>query len=538
MSNAAEEAIARAREIAAKLAGSLGGGGGAGSELGKRKNRFGDDDHPGLGSVQRKKIYIPSGGDINYLGILIGPKGVTQKQMSESTGAKIVIRGRGAHKDGSSGQNPDDDDDLHVFLEGSDEAVSKAAYEIEKIINDPQAAMRLKSEQLRQLGGGGGGGAGGASNDPMSIYGAGSSEYQIELRVPNNMVGLIIGRGGENIVRIQTQLGVKCQVAKESEMRPGETLRSIFIKGSPASVDEAKKKIDEVIDMHTNKPQADMNRRELNSPFVVKLPVPNDKVGIIIGKGGMNVKGIQERTGCTVLIPTGPDEDNPQVRTISIGGDTKEIVDAAQMEVFLIMQHQQNSAMNAYNATATAMLVTVPDDKVGMVIGKQGATVKEIQNRLMVRVQIPQTADVGSMPPVRTVSITGTPEAQAQAKFEIEALVSGGHSAHSRLTGKPSGMGGGDYYGGGAGGYYGAQAYGAMQSTYGTPAAAAAADPYAAYAYYYGSSAYPAAAAGTTAAATTSTTSADASTDPTAYYNDFWQYSVYYGEAAARQYYG
>ncbi|RYG94477.1 hypothetical protein EON65_57440, partial [archaeon] len=76
---------------------------------------------------------------------MIGPKGVTQKQMSESTGAKIVIRGRGANKDGSSGQNTDDDDDLHVFLEGSDEAVSKAAYEIEKIINDPEAAMRLKA---------------------------------------------------------------------------------------------------------------------------------------------------------------------------------------------------------------------------------------------------------------------------------------------------------------------------------------------------------------------------------------------------------
>lgn len=74
--------------------GTLGGGGGSGSELGKRKNRFlCEDDNPGcelilpflclsinslkyllllplVGSVQRKKIYIPSGGDINYLGKL------------------------------------------------------------------------------------------------------------------------------------------------------------------------------------------------------------------------------------------------------------------------------------------------------------------------------------------------------------------------------------------------------------------------------------------------------------------------------------
>lgn len=32
---------------------------------------------------------------MNYLGLLIGPKGTTQRQLSESTGAKIVIRGMG-----------------------------------------------------------------------------------------------------------------------------------------------------------------------------------------------------------------------------------------------------------------------------------------------------------------------------------------------------------------------------------------------------------------------------------------------------------
>ena len=33
------------------------------------------------------------------------------------------------------------------------------------------------------------------------------------------------------------------------------------------------------------------------------------------------------------------------------------------------------------------------------------------------------------------------------------------------------------------------------------------------------------------------TASGDAPTDPTAYYNDFWTYASYYGEAAARAYY-
>ena len=50
-----------------------------------------------MGSRISKKIYVPikEHPEINYLGLLIGPKGTTQRQLSESTGAKIVIRGMG-----------------------------------------------------------------------------------------------------------------------------------------------------------------------------------------------------------------------------------------------------------------------------------------------------------------------------------------------------------------------------------------------------------------------------------------------------------
>ena len=376
-----------------------------------------------MGSITRKKIYIPvrEHPEINFLGLLIGPKGATQKQMSEATGAKIVIRGKGASKDGgsSSTNHPDDSDDLHVSLEGTEDAVRRAAAEVEKLLHDPEHANKLKQQQLgfnAPLGSGGGGdgiyGPGGA--------GGGSEPYQIELRVPNNMVGLIIGKGGENIVRIQTQLGVHAQIAKEHEMLPGETLRSIVLKGTPAGVQEAKVRIDEIINAQIAKNSGlssggggggggggNANTRELDNLFVVKLPVPNDKVGIIIGRGGMTIKGIQERTRANVQIPPAADEDNPAVRTLAIGGDTKESVDAAQMEIFMTLQAQAQQALQGGGGGgaggAGAMLMQVPDDKVGIIIGKGGATVKDIQNRLRVRIQIPQQPDVGSMPPMRTI---------------------------------------------------------------------------------------------------------------------------------------
>jgi far upstream element-binding protein len=111
--------------------------------------------------------------------------------------------------------------------------------------------------------------------------------------------------------------------------------------------------------------------------------------------------GIQERCRVQIQIPQVPDADDATVRTLSIGGDSKESVDAAQIEIYNTLQNQQMQAQNAYNASTT--FVVVPDDKVGIIIGKQGATVKDIQNRLRVKIQIPQVPDLGSNPPVRTL---------------------------------------------------------------------------------------------------------------------------------------
>ena len=108
-----------------------------------------------------------------------------------------MIRGRGANKDGKEANNhPDDEEELHVCIEGSDEAVEKATREVEGIIYDPESASKLKTAQLANLQNHGQLGMG----DPSIMTASGSatgSIFQTELKVPNNMVGLIIGKGGE-----------------------------------------------------------------------------------------------------------------------------------------------------------------------------------------------------------------------------------------------------------------------------------------------------------------------------------------------------
>ena len=53
-------------------------------------------------------------------GLLIGPKGETQREIEQRTGSTIFFRGKGSSKDG---QDQDADDALHVLITASSDAI-------------------------------------------------------------------------------------------------------------------------------------------------------------------------------------------------------------------------------------------------------------------------------------------------------------------------------------------------------------------------------------------------------------------------------
>ena len=177
----------------------------------------------------------------------------------------------------------------------------------------------------------------------------------------------------------------------------------------------------------------------------------------------------------------------------------------------------------------SGMLVPIPDEHVGRLIGKQGVTIKNIQDRCRVRCILPQQADPGSFPPTRTITVQGDPNSQAMAKYEIESII---YNQQIQLgqtptvyPQAPAGMApAAAPYGGGMG-MYGAAA-GGMYSGYPQQQ-----QQQQQYAQQY------AAAAAAQAQVQTQDAPAKDHNDPTAYYTEFWQYATYYGEAAARAYY-
>ena len=65
-----------------------------------------------------------------------------------------------------------------------------------------------------------------SSGDNWRVIPVGAAAWErktYEARVPNGMVGLVIGRGGENIKRLNLDFGVRVQVAKEAEPRKTPT---------------------------------------------------------------------------------------------------------------------------------------------------------------------------------------------------------------------------------------------------------------------------------------------------------------------------
>lgn len=77
------------------------------------------------------KVYIPIKDfpEVNFIGLLIGPRGSTLKKMEADSGTKIAIRGKGSVKEGRNRDGPygsGEDDDLHCLIMADSEEKVKA----------------------------------------------------------------------------------------------------------------------------------------------------------------------------------------------------------------------------------------------------------------------------------------------------------------------------------------------------------------------------------------------------------------------------
>mmetsp|Transcript_13244 Transcript_13244/g.15173 ORF Transcript_13244/g.15173 Transcript_13244/m.15173 type:complete len:612 (+) Transcript_13244:47-1882(+) len=116
--------------------------------------------NPLLRRKRTKKIPIPvdEHPNYNFIGLIIGPRGKTQKELEAKTGCKIAIRGKGSVKEGARGRRDGkvmdgDFEPLHVVITGEDQKSVDAATDMIQqmlIVIDDEKNVH-KQAQLREL---------------------------------------------------------------------------------------------------------------------------------------------------------------------------------------------------------------------------------------------------------------------------------------------------------------------------------------------------------------------------------------------------
>ncbi|PKS11040.1 hypothetical protein jhhlp_002801, partial [Lomentospora prolificans] len=110
----------------------------------------------------QEKVYVPVNDypEINFIGLLIGPRGNTLKKMEQDSGAKIAIRGKGSVKEGKgrsdAAHSSNQEEDLHcLVMADTEEKINKAKKLIHNVIETaasiPEGQNELKRNQLREL---------------------------------------------------------------------------------------------------------------------------------------------------------------------------------------------------------------------------------------------------------------------------------------------------------------------------------------------------------------------------------------------------
>ncbi|XP_047172169.1 far upstream element-binding protein 2-like [Vigna umbellata] len=167
---------------------------------------------------------------------------------------------------------------------------------------------------------------------PVSYSHQGTSK---KIDIPNGRVGVIIGKSGETIKYLQLQSGAKIQVTRDMDADPNSATRTVELMGTPEAIASAEKLINEVLAEAESGGSGIVARRLTgqagSDEFVMRIP--NNKVGLIIGKGGETIKNMQASTGARIqVIPLHlPPGDTSTERTLKIDGTPEQIESAKEL---------------------------------------------------------------------------------------------------------------------------------------------------------------------------------------------------------------
>ncbi|CRK93323.1 CLUMA_CG006864, isoform A, partial [Clunio marinus] len=297
---------------------------------------------PGLGANNYDEIMIPG----SKVGLIIGKGGETIKQLQERTGAKMVVVQEG----------PGQEMEKPLRISGDPQKVEHAKQLVYELIQDKgdsqQQNNRNNYNNRHQDRGDHGGGHGGGGN-----YGGGPpGGEQMEIFVPKLAVGVVIGKGGDMIKKIQAETGCRLQFLQTKNDGPGD--RRCVIQGTKQQVDDGKRMIEDLIESvmrrnnegHWNGAGGGNNSggyqqhqqmqggggggggggvQVVQEQF--QFVVPASKCGIIIGRSGDTIKQINSQSGAHCEMDRKVSANQTVEKTFTIKGEQHQVDEAKRL---------------------------------------------------------------------------------------------------------------------------------------------------------------------------------------------------------------
>ncbi|KAM8800434.1 poly(rC)-binding protein 2 isoform 7-T7 [Rhynchonycteris naso] len=311
------------------------------------------------------------------VGSIIGKKGESVKKMREESGARINI---------SEGNCPE----RIITLAGPTNAIFKAfAMIIDKLEEDISSSMTNSTA---------------ASKPPVTL----------RLVVPASQCGSLIGKGGCKIKEIRESTGAQVQVA--GDMLPNSTERAITIAGIPQSIIECVKQI--CVVMLESPPKG------VTIPY---RPKPSSSPVIFAGGQDRYSTGSDSASfpHTTPSMCLNPDLEGPPLEAYTIQGqyaipqpDLTKLHQLAMQQSHFPMTHGNTGFSAGLDASAqtTSHELTIPNDLIGCIIGRQGAKINEIRQMSGAQIKIANPVE-GSTD--RQVTITGSAASISLAQYLI-----------------------------------------------------------------------------------------------------------------------
>ncbi|KAF2740891.1 eukaryotic type KH-domain (KH-domain type I) [Polyplosphaeria fusca] len=256
--------------------------------------------------------------------------------------------------------------------------------------------------------------------------------------IDSSLVGLVIGRQGESLRRIEQQSATRIQFINGPDSGPQRQCR---ITGAPSARISAKREINRIIEENGGNPARETGRNARGPAKTAaghqpalrdgeqssQIMVPDRTVGLIIGRGGETIRDLQERSGCHVNI-VGENKSINGLRPVNLIGSPAAAAHAKELIMEIVDSDtktvdgppapgkRDNFDPYASGPNKVNESIYVPSDAVGMIIGKGGETIKDMQSSTGCKINVSQAsgADIE-----REIGLVGTPQAIEAAKKAI-----------------------------------------------------------------------------------------------------------------------